>query len=172
MRIVAIFMWFFLLVGQTTSVSADFSDDFRAYILADEAPGHRSNTVAASIDFSAQSCLTCHDGSHASPITVRRRGSPLQIRGSQTLNHPIGMNYDESARHDPQGYRARSSLHPNIQLVDGQVTCVSCHQVRTTTLASTSYNVNATARVNGCTATKELTTGYGDRALCLACHIK
>lgn len=160
----------FLLIGQFSPANADFSDDFRAFIVGNDTPNHAAPTTA--IDNSAQACLTCHDGSHATAITVRRRGSPLQIRGSQTLNHPIGMNYDESVRHDPQGYRVRTALHPNIQFINGQVTCVSCHQIKNSVNTANTQTSAALTMKGSCTATKQLTTGYGDRALCLSCHIK
>jgi hypothetical protein len=157
-----------LLFGYVMPATADLGDQFRAFIL-----GTETQTRDQPIDTVAQGCLQCHDGSRAAHITARRSGSPLQIRGSQTLNHPVGMVYDDAVRKDPQGYRARAALQPKIQLVNGQVTCVSCHQLRTGLLTATNTQaIPAAVPTNSCTATKELTTGHGDRALCLACHIK
>ncbi len=156
-----------LMLGCAMPASADFADQFRAFIVGNETP------VTQAIDNVAQGCMQCHDGSSASHITLRRSGSPLQIRGSQTLNHPVGMVYDDSVRKDPQSYRSRTALHPNIKLVNGQVSCVSCHQVKSDSLlAANTSPVTSALPSNSCTATKELTTGHGDKALCMACHNK
>lgn len=158
---------FLLLTGYTVPASADFADQFRAFIVGNETP------VTQAIDTVAQGCMQCHDGSSASHITIRRSGSPLQIRGSQTLNHPVGMVYDDAVRKDPQSYRSRTALHPNIRLVNGQVSCVSCHQLKSNAIiASNNTTMAATVPSNSCSATKELTTGHGDKALCMACHNK
>jgi hypothetical protein len=158
-----------LIFGCAMPAAADFADQFRTFILGSETPATHNQPI----DASAQGCMQCHDGSRAAHITLRSSGSPMQIRGSQTLNHPVGMVYDEAVRKDPQSYRARAALHPKIQLVNGQVSCVSCHQLRTDLVTAMNFPTSpATMPSNGCTATKELTTGHGDRALCMACHVK
>jgi hypothetical protein len=165
----AVLLVLMLLFGYAMPAAADFADQFRTFILGAETPAPRNQPI----DTLAQGCMQCHDGSRASHITLRRSGSPMQIRGSQTLNHPVGMVYDDAVRKDPQGYRARAALQPKIQLVNGQVTCVSCHQLRMGLVTATNTQaIPAAVPTNSCTATKELTTGHGDRALCLACHIK
>jgi mono/diheme cytochrome c family protein len=150
--------------------AAGFGERFRDFIVGAEAPAARR---APGLDHGARSCLACHDGARATHIAVRAAGSPLEIRGSKTLNHPVGMPYDRSVMKDPQGYKPRAALPPAIRLVDGQVSCVSCHQTRTDlTLAATADARVELANPSVCTATKELTMGRRDRDLCLACHNK
>jgi hypothetical protein len=166
-------LWLLLLLAVFVSSAANaggLADRFRDFILGDEA---QAKSALPGLDASARACLQCHDGSHAPPVAGRAAGSPLQIRGSQTLNHPIGMVYDQSVMRDPQGYKSRAALHPNIRFVDGQVSCVSCHQTRTDlTLAAASDVKPQLTNASTCTATKELTVGRRDRDLCLACHNK
>ena len=160
-----------LSISATPSAqAASFAEHFRDFIVGAEAQTH---SRAPGLDTSAQGCLQCHDGSRAAHVTVRASGSPLQIRGSQTLNHPVGMVYERAVMKDPQGYKSRAALHPNVRLVEGQVSCVSCHQTRTDlTLAAAADMPIELASPSTCTATKELTVGRRDRDLCMACHNK
>lgn len=159
------------LLLSTTASAGGLADRFRDFILGDEA---QAKSALPGLDASARACLQCHDGSHAPPVAGRAAGSPLQIRGSQTLNHSIGMVYDQSVMRDPQGYKSRAALHPNIRFVDGQVSCVSCHQTRTDlTLAAAGDANPQLTNASTCTATRELATGgRRDRDLCMACHNK
>ena len=146
-----------------------FGDNFRNFVLGNETQAKSTS----GLDTSARACLQCHDGSRATHVSARSAGGPLEIRGSQTLNHPIGMIYDQSAMKDPQGYKSRTALNPNIRLVEGQVSCISCHQTRTDmTLAAAGDAPIQVPNASVCTATKELTVGRRDRDLCMACHNK
>ena len=150
--------------------AAGFGEHFRSFVLGTEA---QASARQPGLDSSSQGCLQCHDGSRAAHVTARTAGSPLPIRGSQTLNHPVGMVYDQSAAKRPQDYQPRNALPPQIRLVDGQVGCVSCHETRNDlTLAAAGDTLPRLASTSTCTATKELTMGRRDRDLCLACHIK
>ena len=159
-----------LTVSTTPSaLAASFADRFRDFIVGSEA---QASSRAPALDTSARGCLQCHDGLRAAHIAVRTSGSALQIRGSQTLNHPVGMVYERSVMKDPQGYKSRAALHPNVRLVEGQVSCVSCHQTRGEVSANTHPEPRLEFAANTCTATKELTVGHRDRELCMACHNK
>lgn len=152
------------------ATAAGFGERFRSFVLGTEA---QASTRHPGLDSGSQACLQCHDGARAAHITARTAGSPLPIRGSQTLDHPVGMVYDWSVAKDPQGYKPRAALHPNVRLVDGQVGCVTCHETRTDlTLAAASDQHLQLASNSACTATKQLTMGRRDHDLCLACHIK
>jgi len=158
------------LLSFEPAFAAGVGEAFRSFIVG---AGSQTAIRAPGLDASSQACLSCHDGSRASHVTIRSAGSPLQIRGSQTLNHPVGMVYDQSATRRPQDYRPRASLPPNIRLVNGQVSCVSCHATRNDlTLASAGDELPTLASTSTCTATRQLTTGRRDRDLCLACHNK
>jgi len=150
--------------------AAGFADRFRSFVLGAEA---QAGARQPGLDSSSQACLQCHDGSRAAHVSVRTAGSPMPIRGSQTLNHPVGMIYDLSAARSPQDYQPRNTLPSRVRLVDGQVSCVSCHETRTDfTLAAAGDQLPQLASSSSCTATKQLTMGRRDRDLCLSCHNK
>jgi len=158
------------LFFSTTANADGLADRFRDFVVGNAA---QANSRASGLDTSARACLQCHDGSRATHVSARSAGGPLEVRGSQTLNHPIGMVYDQSAMKDPQGYKSRTALHPNVRLVDGQVSCVSCHQTRTDLTVAAAGDVQLElTNASTCTATKELTVGRRDRELCMACHNK
>ncbi len=159
------------------------SADFRSWLLADAPAWAQDPRPAAPVrhDWAAEACLRCHNGARATHIAVRRAGSAMQIRGFQTVNHPIGMRYDDSATRKPNGYVPRSALDSAIQLVEGRVSCVSCHQLRLdqhdsaprTGFIKASWDGSNTRGAERCAATAELTVGPRNRDdLCIACHIK
>jgi hypothetical protein len=162
-----------VLAGSTPALAASFAEQFQAFVLGAEAQARPLETRDLQLDAIAQGCLQCHDGARASHVTARAAGSPMPMRGSQTLNHPVGMAYDRSVSKDPHGYRPRSALHPNVRLVDGQVTCISCHQLKSSAASAATMEARLDlSQANSCTASKELTMGRNDKDLCLACHIK
>lgn len=167
----SVFAVLILIIGGTTSAMAtSLAEHFQAFVLGAQAQAHPREARDLRLDAITQGCLQCHDGSRASHVSVRDAGTPMPIRGSQTLNHPVGMAYDHSVSKDPYGYRSRATLHPNIRLVDGQVTCISCHQIKAGVQHASAHPHRG--RDTACTATTELTVGQRDKDLCLACHIK
>ncbi|MEK7207065.1 MAG: hypothetical protein AAB134_04195 [Pseudomonadota bacterium] len=159
------------LTGSAEIVSAgSFADSFRDFIVGKEAQA--SPARGNGLDKVAAGCVSCHNGSAAAHVNVRAAGTVAPMRGFQTGDHPVGMLYEESVRKDPQGYRPAAALHPNIRLVDGSVTCVTCHKARNELLAANETQSPAQPAKPRCAATKEMTTGPRDKTLCLACHIK
>ena len=162
-----------VFTGGTPAVAASLAEHFQAFVLGAQAQARPLEARDLRLDAIAQGCLQCHDGARASHVSVRAAGTPMPVRGSRTLNHPVGMVYDQSVSKDPQGYQSRAALPPNIRLVDGQVSCISCHQTRTdlTVAAAGDMQLELT-NASTCTATGELTMGRRDRDLCMACHNK
>ncbi|HJW80977.1 MAG TPA: hypothetical protein VJ396_01940 [Acidiferrobacterales bacterium] len=162
-----------VFAGSTPAPAASLAEHFQAFVLGAQAQARPLEARDLRLDAIAQGCLQCHDGSRASHVSVRSAGTPMPIRGYQTLNHPMGMSYDRSVSKDPHGYRPRSALHPNVQLVDGQVTCISCHQLRSNAASPPILEARLEpGKDTSCSATRELTMGRHDKDLCLACHIK
>jgi len=91
-------------------------------------------------------------------------------RVSRSCNHPVGIHYDAAVARDPGGLNPRATLHPAIQLVDGRLSCVSCHEQKTEPVRVASTEAIQPADL--CTSTKNKVLGPGDRQLCLACHVK
>ena len=164
----------FLVLGSATSAAAaSLAESFRAFVLGAEAQARPLEARDLRLDAIAQGCLQCHNGSRASHVTARSAGTPMPMRGSQSLNHPVGMSYDRTVLKDPHGYRPRAALHPNIRLVDGLVTCISCHQAKANAAPVPTMEARLDqSKDTTCTATKDLTMDRRDKDLCLACHIK
>ena len=103
------------------------------------------------LDSISLQCLTCHDGVIASDTSYHASGDPLTYN-QRSLSHPIGMDYAEAARHDPE-LNPVEALAPEIMLPDGKVGCISCH------------NPYSKERM------MTVVSNYGS-ALCLECHKK
>ncbi len=165
---------FILLFGSSTpALATSLAEHFQTFVLGAQAQARPLETRAMQLDAIAQGCLQCHDGSRASHVSARNAGSHMPMSGSRTLNHPVGMAYDLSLSKDPHGYRPRAALHPAIRLVDGQVTCISCHQIKSSAAPAPDLQAHLDQGQDPtCTATGKLTVGQRDKELCLACHIK
>ena len=107
------------------------------------------------IDKASMTCLSCHDGSLGSANDVNSgswkhgvRMSPFDPEGS----HPIGVNYARAMRKHG-GLRPVSQLNPAIKLIDGKVSCRSCHDMYATTY-------------------KKLVVTMSGSRLCFECHDK
>ena len=74
-------------------------------------------------NFSIQ-CMTCHE-LLAGELQVRVSGRVMRHDGNG-VSHPVGLRYADSVSFG--GYRAVTRLQPAIQLPDGRVSCISCHQ--------------------------------------------
>ncbi len=113
---------------------------------------------------SSSRCLSCHDGTIASDSGTKgldgmQRSSGVWDHQGQGQNyggassHPIGIDYRDALRRDPEGINEISSLPRTILLPDGKVECVSCHNLYTKEENLLSV------------------TNFGSR-LCLTCHKK
>ncbi len=110
-------------------------------------------------------CLQCHDGSAAGHVAVKSAASPLRFDRLMNGDHPVGMRYDDHYRRQPARYRARALLDPGIVLVDGVVTCVSCHRLAKDLPARARHSGLADRAI--CPASSDHTVA---RNLCMACH--
>ncbi|MEE8428790.1 MAG: hypothetical protein V3S33_04745 [Gammaproteobacteria bacterium] len=150
-----------------------FAEKFKEFIFGPEAQAYPLESGATGPGDTGQGCMGCHNGVKATNITVKDAEVPMQVRGFQTVNHPVGMYYDDYAQKDPLGYKPRSSLAQEIQLVDDKVTCIACHRLRTDEPQQLALvQVDQEGRDESCTALKQLTVGSKESDLCLACHIK
>jgi len=72
-----------------------------------------------SLDKESQECISCH-ASSTSP------GDPTQICHEAGCDHKIGADYAEAASLD-KSLAPIASLPPELKLVDGRMSCVTCH---------------------------------------------
>lgn len=90
-----------------------------------------SRGVGGRLDDDSVRCLSCHDGVNASEaqnMTSWNRGAGFN--GPVSGNHPIGMPYpNRPSRGVEAGFRPASLLPREMQLPNGVVSCVSCHNL-------------------------------------------
>ncbi len=171
MQLIKITLPSLLLIGLFFDVAdaGSFAEKFRRFVLGPEAEAYSYNPTK--LDHVAEGCVGCHNGATAIHITVKVAEAPLQIRGVQTVNHPVGMLYDYYTLKKPRGFRPKSTLPSSIRFVDGKVTCISCHTFKDDASQKFTKTLDI-ANGKGCTAGKGLTAGLRETDLCMACHIK
>jgi len=83
------------------------------------------------IDDVSSECLSCHDGSlgRVSAIGVGQWSHDGDPEISAPGSHPIGVSYEEAYMRSPKEFRPPSLLDRRITLVNGQVSCLSCHNL-------------------------------------------
>lgn len=105
------------------------------------------------LDNDSRRCMGCHDGVSANETantTAWNRG-PGSL-GDRRRNHPVGVPYrDRSRQKSAIRLRPTSLLPAKVRLPDGQVSCVSCH------------DLYASGR-------HRLTVPIEGSALCFSCH--
>ena len=115
--------------------------------------GQSSNRRSRMLDAHSHRCMGCHDGvtaNEAANTTGWNRG-PGYL-GDMRRNHPVGVRYRQGiSRKQPVRLRPAAALPRRVRLPDGQVSCVSCHDL----YATTRYR---------------LSVPIEDSALCFACH--
>jgi len=171
----------FVLVFFNDSISSsDFGDAFKDYILGADQQSSMAvqNTVANLPSESVSShCIACHDGNKVSGVTLKHADAPIKFTGHGSVNHPVGMKYENYARHDPAMFVAPERLDRRIMLEAGEVTCVSCHALNDGLIDETEKYIKTNALSaeeifpGNCSADKNnLTTGSNITTLCLSCH--
>jgi predicted CXXCH cytochrome family protein len=87
-----------------------------------------TSAMRRQIDPVSRDCLSCHDGSIAklSAVSVGSWTHTTNLRGYNAGIHPIGIDYEESRRRHG-GLKAVFAIDKRIKLVEGKVSCASCH---------------------------------------------
>lgn len=157
--------------------AGSIGDSFKSWLLGSEAQASMLIDYQPGLDRIAQGCVQCHNGVRARHITVKDADAPLQFSSSGVqVNHPVGMNYDDYVATRAGNYTLRDSLDSNIILVNGKVTCVSCHRLKETEESNNIFeagwdeNQSAWAVTESCSSSREFTVGPRETDLCLACH--
>jgi predicted CXXCH cytochrome family protein len=90
------------------------------------------STKGLTIDKASMVCLSCHDGTMGSSNSDVKVGSwkhgTALSRYDPAGSHPIGINYRKAMRKHG-GLRPVEQLNPAIKLIDGKVSCRSCHDM-------------------------------------------
>jgi predicted CXXCH cytochrome family protein len=116
----------------------------------------------AALKAQTRTCIACHDGS-SGPDTHVNDGPQMFSDQNQIFtttgdapqlgrSHPILVGYEAVAQANPRGYRSAFQMSPIVQFEDGELGCLSCHDLFN--LAQTERLVQSNVR----------------SALCLQCH--
>jgi hypothetical protein len=156
------------------AVSDTFSERFRKFVLGPDAAAleRSKGSMQPDLDEVAAGCMCCHDGTKATQVSVKGPSQGMQFRGARSINHPVGMIYSEKAHKQPHGFKPIHGLGSQIRLVQGKVSCVSCHLLKEGQPPAALKNNPEKSSMNGCTASKKLASGPKGQNLCQACHIK
>jgi hypothetical protein len=128
--------------------------------------------VASRIDHESISCLSCHDGATASDVSASSSSTRARSMRAHPAGHPVGISYSSSALNKLGEYVPKGVLNPAIPLVDGKVSCVSCHKLTKPKAITGARGTVTEDRLRGCTAGVALVMKNERSALCLSCHIK
>lgn len=147
------------------------SSKFKDWLFGEEAQAMPAATEII-LDDASKQCMTCHK----QDVSIKGAGGVMEFQGHQSKNHPVGMDYGSRAAKDPRGYFPVTSLNKALRLVDGRVTCITCHKIKEDAPAPSSGFIKVGLTTGGtdprCTATTELTVGPRTTDLCLSCHNK
>jgi len=164
---------FFLHFYAGISDAGTFADKFKNFVLGPDAEAsyfsQKGGFGESGLDKVSRKCLNCHDGTKATNIAVKNADAPYQISGYRTENHPVGMSYNYYANRKPGEYKPRQFLNRDIRLVDGKVTCISCHKLIQDLPQGIRITRLSRDRRKGCTASGELAMA---KNLCMECHNK
>jgi len=119
-----------------------------------EIPVFVDHDITSRIDSISMECIACHDGVLAREARHRIfNGNTQSVKSIETITgaHPIGMDYDQY-RWDKE-YVSADRLPADMVLMNGTVTCVSCHNM---------LGKNK----------KYLVVDNDNSRLCFSCHIK
>jgi len=91
-----------------------------------------ATSSTSEIDVMSKNCISCHDGSVASSVSVKAgfwRHSGEFVKFDSGGKHPIGMDYKEIRRKNKKaGLKSISLVDRRIKFFNGyQVGCGSCH---------------------------------------------
>lgn len=168
---------FVLTCFAVNSNASSFSERFKAFV-ADE-PSQDAQKIESPLNrlpeqSPSTQCMSCHDGSGATSISLKHADTPMRFTQHGSNNHPVGMDYRQYAEQNPAVYVPLEQLDKRILLENGAVTCISCHALKTAKskahgalfLSSGLQGESSSS----CTADKQLTTGGGMTELCFSCH--
>ena len=122
---------------------------------------------ASGIDVETMKCLGCHDG-----VIAKDMGHNAgESRGGSLQNHPVGIRYSSSVMGNYREYMPKAVIDERVKLIDGKVSCVSCHQLKDTTTPEPEKAFADEYEPDfSCTSSGKTTVTTDGSALCLSCH--
>ena len=163
-----ILMLFVVCVHQN-ALSVDTAESLRNPRPSQEQQVISHNVGLSGLDRVSSTCLQCHSGETASDIMVGNARASRGFNSHLNASHPVGMLYQDHYMKAPQIYKRPEQVSRNIPLVDGKVSCASCHKHKQGLTLASSHRSQRDNNAN-CIASKELTVGPRQTDLCMACH--
>ncbi|MFQ5643618.1 MAG: hypothetical protein ACE5FQ_07955 [Thiogranum sp.] len=158
-----------VLLGTSSAYAGSFSDAFKNFVLGPEASAGTLPAVQLPATSQARSCMQCHNGSSGPRINMKHAGTAMQFRGHLSLDHPVGMDYNQYAYKRPESYVMPARMDARILFEEGKITCVSCHSTENEP-ADRSNGAQARADSQNCNVGAGYTTGMNRTRLCMGCH--
>lgn len=168
-RVINIVVLVFLL-QHGLAIASDGSQRLKRWVFGSEANVATNHSSHAGLDKASRACMQCHDGSIAGHVANNASRSTNRFGSLLATSHPVGMDYDRSVQNKPHEYKRAASLDPNITLVDGKVSCISCHEIKQDSAQGRSTNLVSYSAKTACNSTPQLTIENKYSKLCLSCH--
>lgn len=148
------------------STVGNLTDTLKHYVPKSEAAAAIQKPLLQTNSLSQQ-CINCHDGTRGQAIKLKSADTPLQYTGHVNSDHPVGMSYSEHAQREPRSYVSPARLDNRLQLENGEVTCVTCHETNVSKITSAVQQILE----EDCLATGVLTVTTKQTGLCMSCHV-
>ena len=131
---------------------------------------YRPGTVSTRVDSETLRCMQCHDGVSAVDVEITLPGTNTGVTSLHTGKHPIGMFYGDYVRATPLEYRRHDVTNSDISLVDGKVSCVSCHTSKQESLQPILTSQTSLKEDTVCLSSAGAKSEPG--GVCQSCHIR
>ena len=172
MRYIRLFLAVSVIAVCFTSIgsSGTWMGSFSASVLAEGAKRTKRDIAFERVYIG---CVSCHDGTTGSDVSIEKIVSERKAGWSAaSRDHPVGMKYSESYLKKVGSMVPLHSLPATIVMVDGKVTCLSCHKLEESVRRSIDRDSEVTLSSVACTSSKEITVKEWRQNLCVSCHIK
>ncbi len=70
---------------------------------------------------SSMRCIACHDGTAGPAVAFQ------MAPDGRGMSHPVEVDYGAAVARQPDRYHPAATLPPEVPLVNGRITCTTCH---------------------------------------------
>ncbi len=146
------------------ALAADLLAGFKSFVIGGSEVSDAPDDKMAELAFG---CISCHDGTTAKDVYASTVGVQTWRMGMG--EHPVGMDYRASYLRKQEELNPREFLPASIILVDGVVSCLSCHKLSEEAVQASTNGSTAFIGSTDCTSAGLTVSNEGSR-LCMSCH--